>query len=80
MPVEITSVGNVEPIATVSIKAQVAGELLEVHFKEGDFVRKGQLLLTLDSRPFENQVRQAQTAILREAGWPAASRGQPCSR
>ncbi len=66
MPVEITSVGNVEPIATVSIKAQVAGELLEVHFKEGDFVRKGQLLLTLDARPFENQVRQAQTAILRE--------------
>jgi multidrug efflux system membrane fusion protein len=66
MPVEVASVGNVEPIATVAIKAQVSGELLEVHFKEGDFVQKGQLLFTIDSRPFQNQVRQAQTAILRE--------------
>jgi multidrug efflux system membrane fusion protein len=66
MPVEVTSVGNVEPVSTVAIKAQVSGELLEVHFKEGDFVHKGQLLFTIDSRPFQNQVRQAQTAILRE--------------
>src|SRR5215467_2565520 len=66
MPVEVTSVGNVEPISTVAIKAQVSGELLQVHFKEGDFVRKDQLLFTIDSRPFQNQVRQAQTAILRE--------------
>jgi multidrug efflux system membrane fusion protein len=66
MPVEVTSVGNVEPVSTVAIKAQVSGELLEVHFKEGDFVHKGQLLFTIDSRPFQNQVRQAQTAIARE--------------
>jgi membrane fusion protein, multidrug efflux system len=66
MPVELTSVGNVEPVSTVAIKAQVSGELLEVHFKEGDFVHKGQLLFTIDSRPFQNQVRQAQTAIARE--------------
>jgi len=56
MPVEVTSVGNVEPIATVAIKAQVSGELLTVHFKEGDFVRKGQLLFNIDPRPFEGQV------------------------
>src|SRR5215472_12489230 len=66
MPVEVSSVGNVEPVSTVAIKAQVSGELLEVHFKEGDFVHKGQLLFTIDSRPFQNQVRQAQTAIARE--------------
>jgi membrane fusion protein, multidrug efflux system len=66
MPVEVTSVGNVEPVSTVAIRAQVSGELLEVHFKEGDFVHKGQLLFTIDSRPFQNQVRQAQTAIARE--------------
>jgi multidrug efflux system membrane fusion protein len=66
MPIEVTSVGNVEPVSTVAIKAQVSGELLEVHFKEGDFVHKGQLLFTIDSRPFQNQVRQAQTAIARE--------------
>ena len=63
MPVEVTGVGNVEPIATVSIKAQISGELLEVHFKEGDFVRKGQLLFTIDPRPYQNQVEQIQANI-----------------
>jgi multidrug efflux system membrane fusion protein len=63
MPVEITSVGNVEPISTVAIKAQVSGELLDVHFKEGDFVRKGQLLFTIDSRTFQGQVATMQANI-----------------
>jgi len=56
MPVEVASVGNVEPISTVAVKAQVSGELLQVHFNEGDFVRKGQLLFTIDSRSFQGQV------------------------
>ena len=63
VPIEVTAVGNVEPIATVSVKAQIAGELLEVHFKEGDFVRKGQLLFTIDPRPYQNQVTQIQANI-----------------
>ncbi len=63
MPVELTAVGNVEPIATVSIKAQISGELLDVHFKEGDFVRKGQLLFTIDARPYQNQVAQIEANI-----------------
>src|SRR5215510_15122280 len=66
MPVEVTSVGNVEPISTVSIKAQVSGELLDVHFKEGDFVHKGQLLLTIDSRPFQGQVGTMQANIAKD--------------
>lgn len=66
MPVEVTAVGNVEAISTVSVRPQVSGQLLEVHFKEGDFVQKGQLLLTLDSRPFQAQVDQAKGAILRD--------------
>src|ERR1019366_957253 len=40
MPVEVTAVGNVEAISTISIRAQVPGEVQDVHFKEGDFVRK----------------------------------------
>ncbi len=63
MPVEVTSVGNVEPISTVAIKAQISGELLEVHFKEGDFVRKGQLLFTIDSRIPQGQVGTMQANI-----------------
>jgi len=66
MPVEVSSVGNVESISTVAIKAQVSGELLQVHFKEGDFVRKGQLLFTIDPRPFEAQIRQVQGNIARD--------------
>jgi multidrug efflux system membrane fusion protein len=63
MPVEVTAVGNVEPISTVAIKAQISGQLLEVHFKEGDFVRKGQLLFTIDPRPYEAAVAQIQANI-----------------
>ena len=63
MPVEVTSVGNVEPISTVAIKAQISGELLEVHFKEGDFVRKGQLLFTIDSRIPQGQMGTMQANI-----------------
>jgi multidrug efflux system membrane fusion protein len=66
MPVEVTSVGNVEAIATVSVRSQVAGPLLEVHFKEGDFVHKGQLLLSIDPRPYQAQVDAAKGAIVRD--------------
>jgi Multidrug resistance efflux pump len=66
MPVEVTSVGNVEAISTVSVRSQVAGPLLEVHFKEGDFVHKGQLLLTIDPRPYQAQVEAAKGAIVRD--------------
>ncbi len=63
MPVEVSSVGNVEPISTVAVKAQISGELLEVHFKEGDFVRKGQLLFSIDSRSPQGQVGTMQANI-----------------
>src|SRR6202158_1119202 len=66
MPVEVVAVGNVEAYSTVSIKAQVPGQLLDVHFKEGDFVRKGQLLVTLDPRPYEAALAQAKAALARD--------------
>jgi multidrug efflux system membrane fusion protein len=66
VPVEISAIGNVEAYSTVSIKAQIAGELLEVHFKEGDFVHKGQLLLTIDPRPYEAALAQAKAALARD--------------
>jgi multidrug efflux system membrane fusion protein len=64
--VEVTSVGNVEPVSTVSIKAQITGELLQVHFKEGDFVRKGQLLFTFDSRVYQGQVGTMEANIAKD--------------
>ena len=63
MPVEVTSVGNVEAISTVAIKSLVAGQILDMHFKEGEFVKKGQLLVTIDPAPFQAQVDQAQATL-----------------
>src|SRR5690349_15921262 len=51
MPVEIRVIGAAEPQATVSVRAQITGQLLKVHFSEGDEVKQGQLLFTLDRRP-----------------------------
>jgi len=66
MPVQLQAIGNVEAISTVSIKAQISGELIKVHFKEGDFVKKGQILFTIDRAPFEAAVRQAEATLAKD--------------
>jgi multidrug efflux system membrane fusion protein len=66
MPVELQAIGNVEAISTVTIKAQISGQLMRVHFKEGDFVRKGQLLFTIDRAPFEAALRQAEGTLAKD--------------
>jgi multidrug efflux system membrane fusion protein len=60
MPVEVTTVGTAEPYSTVEIRSQVTGQLLSVHFAEGADVEKDQLLFTIDPRPFEVALRQAE--------------------
>src|SRR4029077_10174759 len=59
MPVQVAAIGNGGGY-TVFVEAQVAGELLEVHFKDGDFVHKDQLLFTIDPRPYEAALAQRQ--------------------
>ena len=66
MPVELQAIGNVEAISTVTIKAQISGQLVGVHFKEGDFVKKGQLLFTIDRAPFEAALRQAEGTLAKD--------------
>ena len=66
VPVEIRVVGNVEPSSTVQIKSQVAGELTEVHFTEGQNVEKGQLLFVIDPRPYDEALRQAEANVARD--------------
>ena len=73
MPVQLTAIGNVGGY-TVSVEAQVAGELLDVHFKEGDFVHKGQLLFTIDPRPYEAALAQRQATLMRDQAVAANSR------
>jgi multidrug efflux system membrane fusion protein len=66
MPVELQAIGNVEAISAVSIKAQISGQLVGVHFKEGDFVKKGQLLFTIERPPFEAALRQAEGTLAKD--------------
>src|SRR6187399_3434670 len=63
VPKEILAVGIVDPIASVSLKPQVAGMLLEVSFEEGSDVKAGDLLLKLDARPFEAAVQVAEADL-----------------
>ncbi len=67
MPVNVRAVGAVEASSTVEVRAQVAGELLTVGFAEGQEVRAGQLLFTIDPRPFEVTLRQAEATLARDS-------------
>ncbi|MBU5613600.1 efflux RND transporter periplasmic adaptor subunit [Geomonas sp. Red51] len=66
VPIELRAIGNVEPYATVALKSRVAGMITGVQFKEGDDVAKGALLFTVDPRPFQAQLAQAQANLARD--------------
>jgi membrane fusion protein, multidrug efflux system len=66
MPVTIPAVGTAEPLVTVQVRAQVTGQLSRVHFREGQDVNKGDPLFSLDSRPFEAALRQAEAVLARD--------------
>ena len=59
VPVEVQVIGNVEAYSTITVKAQIGGELNSVHFREGDFVKKGDVLFEIDRRPLEASLNQA---------------------
>jgi multidrug efflux system membrane fusion protein len=63
VPVNLTSIGTVQSLRTVAVKSQVDGVIAEINFKEGDEVKAGDLLVTLDRRPFENNVRMAEADL-----------------
>ena len=66
VPLEISAIGNVQALTTVGVKSQVAGQVMQVHFAEGREVRPGDLLFTIDPRPFEAAVRQAEATVGRD--------------
>jgi multidrug efflux system membrane fusion protein len=67
VPVRQQAIGNVEPYASVAVKARVDGQLVAVNFREGQEVRRGELLFRIDARPFEAALKQAQANALRDA-------------
>jgi multidrug efflux system membrane fusion protein len=72
----VKAIGAVEAYSNVSVKTQITGELTGVHFKEGQDVSKGQLLFTLDKRPFEAAFKQAQGMLAKDQAQAANARAQ----
>ncbi|XDF33853.1 efflux RND transporter periplasmic adaptor subunit [Paracidovorax avenae] len=66
LPVAIEALGTVTPVATVTLRPQVAGVLTEVLFTEGQMVRKGQVLAQVDPRPYEQALMQAEGTLRRD--------------
>jgi multidrug efflux system membrane fusion protein len=66
IPINVNALGTVTPLATVSLQARVSGMLDKVAFKEGQSVRKGQLLAQIDPRPFQVALDQAQATLLHD--------------
>jgi membrane fusion protein, multidrug efflux system len=66
MPVTLPAVGTVESISSVLIRAQVTGQLSAIHFVEGQDVVQGEPLFSLDARPFQAALRQAEAVLARD--------------
>jgi membrane fusion protein, multidrug efflux system len=76
VPVEVRAIGNVEAFSTVTVKSQVDGEVEQVHFTEGQEVHSGDLLFTMDARPFEALLQQAQANLARDQAQAKNARAQ----
>jgi len=66
LPIQLRAIGNVESYSSIPVKAQVSGELMSIHFTEGQEVKKGQLLFQIDRRPYEQALRQAEANLNRD--------------
>ena len=66
VPVELRAIGNVQAFSTVMVKSRVGGELVRVHFIEGQDVKKGDLLLTVDPRPYEAAFKETEANLQRD--------------
>jgi multidrug efflux system membrane fusion protein len=64
--VYFNGLGTVTPIYTVTVKSRVDGQLMEIHYREGDTVHQGDLLIQIDPRPFEVQLTQAEGQMAKD--------------
>ena len=76
MPVTLQAIGNVEPFASVAVRARVDGQIVAVEFAEGREVRKGAVLFRIDPRPYEAALRQAEANAMRDAAALEQARSQ----
>ena len=76
LPVRLRAIGNVEAFATVAVKARVDGQIVAVNFKEGEAVKKGDVLFRIDARPYEAALRQAEANRMRDVAARDQARSQ----
>ncbi len=66
IPIVIRALGTVTPLATVTVKTQITGQLVQVAFTEGQSVKKGDLLAVVDPRPYDVALQQAQGTLAKD--------------
>ena len=76
LPLELNVIGSAEAYSTVAVRAQITGALNSVGFQEGDDVRKGQMLFTLDRRPLEAALEQAKANLQKDMAQAANAKSQ----
>jgi multidrug efflux system membrane fusion protein len=76
VPLSVQGIGTVIAASTVTVRAQVTGELTSVNFVEGDEVQEGQVIVTIDKRPLEAALQQMQAALDRDVAQAANARSQ----
>ncbi len=76
VPVQVEVIGNVEAFSNVSVRTQIAGEIERAYFTQGQNVKKGDLLFTLDRRPFQAALDQLEANLARDQAQLANARAQ----
>lgn len=76
VPVRLQAIGNVEAYLTVAVKARVDGQIVQVNFREGQPMKKGEVLFRIDPRPYQAALRQAQANALRDRAARDQARSQ----
>ncbi|HTX37580.1 MAG TPA: efflux RND transporter periplasmic adaptor subunit [Bryobacteraceae bacterium] len=74
MNIYVDALGTVTPVYTVTLYSQITGQVIAVHYREGQMVKKGDPLVDVDPRPYQSTLTQAQGALERDQGLLAEAR------